>query len=312
MAVVTSDFLTGVLTSFRALFDRNFESAGAFQAWPNLAIEMPSDGESNTYEWFGTVPRMKDVSHDTPDINDLPQFNFSITNNEYQAVIEVSRMALERDRLNLVAPRIAQLADEAARHPGELIFNLFESNPDAFDGVAYFSNARTIGKSATIDNILAGTGVTVPTIQADLGSARGAMRMYQDDGGRPMNTIGNTIIVPPSLEGVMWQALAPAPMLGMTPPMPVGNGPDSWVASGYTVIVNPFLVDQTDWYLFSNGGPAKRPFIYQVEKKPVVETDTNPTTRDAIIQRNFLYSVYGRYNVGVTDPRWAVKMVNAG
>ena len=311
MTVVSSDFLAGVLTNFRALFQRDFDAAQNQQPWTDFAIRMPSDGEQNTYEWFGTVPKMENVSHGTASINDLPEYNFSITNDEFQAVIEVSRMAMERDRLGLVAPRISQLAEEAARHPGELIFELFESNPNAFDGTALFANTRTIGGSANVDNLTAGTGTSIAQFQTDLAVARSTMRLFQDDRGRPLNNVGNMLVIPSALEQTVWQALN-ANQAGdgvNNKPLPAsGNG--TFSAAGYNVIVNPFLTDTNDWYLLYNGGPSKRPFIYQEEKAPVVESDVNPNTREAIIQRNFLYSVYGRYNVGVTDPRFAVKVVN--
>jgi phage major head subunit gpT-like protein len=54
-----------------------------------------------------------------------------------------------------------------------------------------------------------------------------------------------------------------------------------------------------------------RPFVWQVEKRPVLESDTDPNSRENILKRKFLYSVYGRYNVGVTDPRLGVKIENS-
>lgn len=312
MAVVTSDFLEGVLTSFRALFARDFSAAEALQGWSDLAIKMDSEGEINTYEWFGTVPVMQDVTNDIVAIKGLSEYNFSIRNREYQSAIEVARAALERDRLNLVTPRISQLAGEAARHPGQLIFDLFATPGNAFDGVAFFADTRVIGSSANIDNLLAGTGVTVAAFQTDLAAARAAMRLFQDDNGRALNIVGNTIVIPAGLEQVAWQALNvdQSGLLDRSV-MPVSES-GVMKGRGYTVIVNPFLTDATDWYLLHNGGPTMRPFVFQEEKSPVLESDTNPNSRENIVKRKFLYSVYGRYAVGVTDPRLAIKTVVAG
>lgn len=292
------------------MFQNDFDAARQIQGWSDLALEVPSDTESNTYTWFGTVPKMEDVSHDVVTIRNIPNYNFIITNKEWQTAIEVERAALERDRLNLVTPRIGQLALEAARHPGELMMGLFETNPTTFDGTAFFANAHTV---STFDNLLAGTGTTVAQFQADLATARAAISLHQDDKGRAMNLTGNVIVVPPALEMTAWQALN-ANLAGNgvdrgVPPATLGG---MWQSAGYTVIRNPFLTDVTDWYLMVNGGPTQRPFVFQVEKAPILESDINPISRDAIIQRTFLYSVYGRYNVGVTDPRFGAKIVNAG
>jgi len=311
MTVVSSQFLEGVLTNFQALFAREFQAASALQGWRELAMPISSDGEQNTYEWFGTVPLMGDVTHGSPVISGLNEYNFSVVNSDFQAVIEVQRKALERDRLNLITPRIQQLGQEAAMHPGRLIFNLFETPGNAFDGAAFFANTRVIGASANVDNILVGTGTTVAQVQTDLAAARAQMRLYQDDQGRPMNLIGNTIVVHPDIEQIMWQALnVQQAGLQNNSAIPASI---SGVFSGqsYRIVVNPQLTDANDWYLLHIGGPAFRPFVLQTEKMPVLESDTNPDTRENILNRDFIYSVYGRYAVAVTDPRLAIRTTNS-
>lgn len=309
MAVVTSDFLAGILTNFRALFQNDFQAAMALQGWRDLAVFMPSNLESNTYTWFGTVPVMEDVTHGRAARESLPRYSFVITNNEYQSIIEVERAALERDQLNLIRPRITQMGQEAARHPGQLILQLPLSPGNAFDGVAFFSDTRVIGSSANIDNIATGTGTTVAQIQTDLATVRGTMRKFQDDRGRPMNLIGNVIMCPTELEQAFWQALNVSQGQLTNPTLPASqNG--VWSAGGYLVIPNPYLTDANDWYLLHNGGPTQRPFVWQEEKSPELLGGTNPNEQIVIETRKFLYSVNYRGNVGVTDPRFAIKVTN--
>lgn len=309
MAVVTSDFLAGVLTTFRALFEREFHAAANLQAWRDLVMPFDIDGEIGTYEWLGTVPKMEDVTGKTASIRGLLEDNFSLASREYQAVIEVSRTALERDRLGLIRPRVGQLALEAARFPGEQIFDLVRANANAYDGAAFFGDTRVIGESANIDNQRAGTGTTIAQIQTDLASNIGVMRLFQDDRGRPMNLVPNLIMVPTAMEQPMWQALNRTPGDNVnTPVKPAGS--NVWTASGYRVVTNPYLTDVNNWYLFYIGGPAERPFLLQMEKAPVLESDTDPNTRENILKRNFLYSVYGRWAVAMTDPRFGILITN--
>lgn len=311
MAVVNSQFLDGVLTNFRSLYVREFNGAQALQGWQQFAMRQESSGATTTYEWFGTVPRMQDVTQDQVSLRGLEEYNFSIQNREYQAAIEVARMTFERDELNLVTPRVQQLAGEGARHPGELIFELLEANPVAYDDIAYFADTRVIGESANIDNLLVGTGTTQAQIQDDLNSGREAMRLFQDDRGRPLNKVPNAIMCPISMELPIWRALNPTSAGNLDRAnLPVtSNG--VLTAGGYSIIGNPYLTDASDWYMFHLGGPSMRPFIWQVEKQPVLESDTNPNSRENILLRKYLYSIYGRYNVGVTDPRLGIKIVNA-
>ena len=310
MAVVTSDFLAGVRTNFRALYEREFQAAQGLQGWTRLVLEQPSDGELNTYNWFGTVPLMQNVTHGTVELAGLLPDNFSLTNQEYQAAIEVERAAFERDRLGLITPRVQQLGGEAARHPGQLIMQHVLNNDNAFDGSSFFADTRTIGNSANIDNQLTGTGTTVAQIQTDLGAAVAQMRVFEDDQGRPMNLRGNTIMIPPELEQLMFQALNRVSGDNVNAPVIPVTDDGIWAASGYNVMVNPYLTDPNNWYLFHVGMGAMKPFIFQVEKRPVLESDTNPNDRNTILARTFVYSVYGRYATGMTDPRLGVLTTN--
>ena len=311
MAVVTSDFLAGVRTNFRALYEREFQAAQGLQGWEKLVLTQPSDGELNTYNWFGTVPLMQNVTHGTVQLAGLLPDNFSLTNQEFQSAIEVERAAFERDKLGLIMPRIQQLGGEAARHPGQLIMQHVLNNDNAFDAASFFGDTRTIGNSANIDNNLAGSGITVANIQTDLGSAVAQMRVFEDDQGRPMNLRGNVIMVPPELEQLMFQALNRVSGDAVVSPVIPVTENGIWAASGYQVIVNPYLTDANDWFLFHVGQGAMKPFIFQVEKRPVLESDTNPNDRATILARTFVYSVYGRYQTGMTDPRLGVRTVNS-
>ena len=311
MAVVTSDFLVGLRTQFRALFNREFSAAMTAQGWRQLSMMQTSDGELNSYEGFGTVPRMENVTHGPVSLGGLETKDFTVVNADYQAAFEVSRKAIERDRLNLIPPKVQQLALEAARHPSELIFNLVKDNANAYDGASFFGDTRVIGDSANIDNNVPGTGTTIVQLQTDLESAIGTMQLFQDDRGRPMMLTPNVIMVPTNLEQKFWRVLNGYSAQSDQPQVPpAGTLGGLWRARGYAAIANPYLTDPNDWYAFHVGGPAMRPFMYQEEKRPVLESDTNPNTRENIIARQFLYSVYGRYAVALTDPRLGVKITN--
>ena len=310
MAIVTSDLLTGLLTQFRALFAQEFQAAQAFQGWLKIVSRVPSKGELNTYTWFGTVPKMVDVTHGSPVEQGLPLYSFDIKNKEFQVVIPVERAAIERDRLQLIPARIRQLALEAARHPGELLFDtLIRANANAYDGSAFFADTRTIGDSGNIDNKLTGTGTSVAQFQADLASARSAMRLFKDDKARPMNLIGNVIMVPSAVEQIAWQALNMHQASILQPVVP-STADGVLAGAGYLIIINPYLTDTNDWYLFHVGPGEDRPAIWQVEKEVEITADTNPNSAEVIRTRKFLYSAYGRYNLGLTDPRFGVLTTN--
>lgn len=311
MAVVTSDLLAGVLTNFRALFHQDFEAAQQFLEWKQLAMTIPSKGLTETYNWLGTPPAMQDVTHDELTLKGLNSFNFSITNAVYKAGIEVERATLEDDRLGLILPRVRQLGGEAARHPGQLVFDLFETNGNAYDGTAFFADTRVIGSSANIDNLRGGAfgDGTVAEFQAGLKEARQVMRAFQDDQGRPMNLIPNVIVVPPELEETAWRSIA-VQRAGEQDraPMPA-EIPGFFKAGGYTVLTNPFLTQVDDWYVFHVAGAIK-PFVYQTRIAPALEGITTPNSESGVIRDKFIYSVRARYAVGYGEPRHAIKLLD--
>lgn len=306
---VTPGLVAGALTTFRTIFNNAFDAASNLQPWRRIAMEVNSTSDSETHHWLGTVPAMVDVTHDTLHVEPLYAMDYTIQNNTYKAAFEVPRAFFEDEKLGLVTPKINQLAQEAARHPGQLIFQTVINNPLAFDGVAFISGSHVIGSSGTIDNDIAGSGITVAAFQTDLGTARGTMREFADDQGRPMNTLGNVIMVPAELEQIAFQAVNGSLVPGSVNLVAPAGGDGTFAGSGYTVIVNPYLTDATDWYLLSvNGGFA--PFIYQTRVAPTLEPLADGSA-NAVFNDKFIYSVRARYNVGVGDPRHIVRVVNS-
>lgn len=308
MAVVTSDFLAGVLTTFRARFQDVFDSAANLTPWRDvLAMQVDSNTDTETHAWMGTPPAMQDVTQRDLIMEGLYAFNYTLPNLTYKAAIEVKRSTFEDDKLNLIRPRIDQLALEAARHPGQLVLQAAATNGLAFDGVAFFADTRVIGRSANIDNSIAGTGTTVAALQTDLASARAQMMLFQDDQGRPMGARPNVIMVPPALEQAMWQALNANQGSILNPVVP-GSATSLATAQGFQLIVNPYLTDVNDWFVFHVDGVFK-PFIFQTRISPTLESVLD-NTEQAVVRDRYIYSVRARYNVGYGDPRYAVRITN--
>lgn len=310
MAIVSSDFLAAVLTNFRGTFNDQFPAAVAAQVWPRLVMEVASNTKTETHQWLGSVPKMQETTKNPLVIGGLESYSYSLDNRSFAGAFEVERDIFEDDKLGLIRPKISQMAQEPARHTSELVLSLFEDNPTAFDGVAFFANSRTIGQSANIDNILSGNyDGSIAEIQAGLDAARKQMRLFQDDHGRPYNIIGNLIVIPAALEGLMWRALNDIAGDGVnTPTQPAVNEGGFWTSRGFLVVVNPYLTSDSTWYYGHVGGEGMRPFIFQNRMAPRMEGITNPDDSYVIENGKFLYTVRDRKAVGVGDPRLMIKI----
>ena len=311
MAVITSDFLAAVLTNYRATFHRDFDAALGLQRWRDLAMPIPSTKRTESHSWLGTTPKMQNVTRGEMIFDSLNGYSYSLENQLYKGGFAVERQEYEDDALGLIQPRVKDLGPEAARHPGELIFGLFESGGLAFDGVAFFADTRVLGASANIDNIVSGAygAGTVAEFQAGLAAGRAQMRAFQDDKGRPMNLVPNVLVVPGALEQCAFQALNANQGTINQPALPA-TVDGAFNAAGYLVLVNPYLSTTDDWYMCHTRAAVK-PFMHQTRIAPALESVTNPNSEVAIIQDRFLYAVRGRYTVGYGDPRHAVKILDA-
>jgi phage major head subunit gpT-like protein len=312
MAVVTTDTLQAMQQAFEPLFDRQLSSYRLLRDYRRFARVVDASGLAQVvYNSWGTPPQMSNVTHGGYPRSGLARYAFTVANEDWQSAIEIEDKVLERRGGADLQDAVNELANRANIHPIVLILDsLIRANALAYDGTAFFADTRAIGSSGNIDNLLAGTGVTVAAFQTDLGVAQGALGSFKDDQGEPLLRSGNLIVIPPALLMVAYQALNVTagqlrdPVLG-----PTDGGIYAW--GGYDVMIDPYLTDANDWYLFSIGPGIGRPFILQEEVAPrfnISPLDTNdPFFRE---QHRVLFIAYGRYNVAFTDPRLGVKTVN--
>ncbi len=300
MAVVTTDFLAALFTGYRAIFLESFPAASMAQDWRKIATIFPSATDKETYAWLGTVPKMTEWLDERVPRGLLPH-DYSITNRHYEASLEVDRDTIEDDKFALINPRVMQLADEAARFPNELVMELLETNPNAFDALAFFADTRVIGGSANIDNLLSGAySGSSSEIRTAISAAAVAARKFQDDRGRPMNIVLDTIVCPPDLEMDIKNALLPG-VAGTTRPEA------TYIKD---IIVTPHLTSAVNWYLLATGYPLK-PIFFQNRKDAEFTALDQATGHEVFMRKKFFYGVDARYNVGVGDPRFAIKIVDA-
>lgn len=303
MAVVTSDFLAGLMTNFRAIFKTTFDAADVEAFWKKLATQFPSNSDKETYAWLGTVPAMREWLAERAAFG-LLGYDFSITNKDYEGTIAVDRNTLEDDKYGMITPRIRQLAEEAARYPDELIFKLINDGKTgsigkAYDGTAYFANTRTIGDSGNIDNLIAGAyGATAAKIRSGIGAATTAMRKFKDDRARPMNLTPDTLVCPPDIEIAIRDALLPA-VAGTV-------RPEAAIVKNIIVSAHLGVGDGSgDYYLFCTTKPLK-PVFYQLRKAPEFVSLDKTDSENVFLRRQILYGVDMRCNVGWGDPRYGV------
>jgi len=298
MVVDTVALEKALKVEFDKAYEAMLKEAGPARAVAALATEVPSTSASEKYGWLGDVPVVKEwLGPKTA--GGLKDYDYTIKNKDFYDAIEIDRNEIEDDQMGRIVPRMGMLVVAVAQYKFELLEDLIINGATglAYDGSAFFAD-----RTAPNDNLLAGTGVTVAAIKADIYAARAAMMKFTSDVGRVFGFAMDTIVVPPALEGPMLEAV----MTSAAPDATYGglfNPIKGWIKQ---VIVMPRLIDTSDWYGLCTAFPLK-PFIYQNRKDPVQVLDDSEVKKT----RKLIYSAEMRGNAGYGFFQMAVKTVNA-
>lgn len=185
-------------------------------SWVNdLAFKTGSDQESETYGWLGMAPTMRKWVGGRQ-AHGFRESSLVITNEDFEATLEVLVSELRRDKSGQVLIRIAELADRTNAHAAKLLSALIvngESNP-CYDGQYFFDTDHLEGESGTQSNALSvdiselavsNHGVVAAPSVGEMREV--IMRLIQqilgfkDDQGEPMNETARdfAVMVPISL-----------------------------------------------------------------------------------------------------------------
>lgn len=290
MAVVTADFLAALFTNYRVIWEEAFLAAASNNPYTRYCFEIPSNTDAESYNWLGTVPKMREwVDVRAP--QGLNVFTYGLKNKHYEVTIEVDRDAIEDDKYNMIAPRIAQLGQEAARFPTEQAITTLVAAGTGYDGVAFFATTHNEGSTGNQANTNTGTGVTLATVRADFLAARTAMRRTKDDFGRPMNLRPDLVLIPPDLQDVFEQLINTNLIANNS----VGMSNNLFGAAD--IMVESLLTDVSDWFLMDTKEIIK-PLIFQNRKLPEFVAVTDVSDSNVFRTKQFQYGVDSRFNVG--------------
>lgn len=306
MAIVTSDFLAGAYTNFRGLWNDAFLAAMAPTVYPRICMEVPSTTLTETYNWLGTVPVMREWV-DQRQLGGLYPFNYSLSNKHYETSIEVDRDTFEDDRIGQIAPRIAQLGQEVPRFIDytavTALVNGAVAGNTCYDGVVFYSASHLTGVNAVQTNLCSYSGIDTPAhVQTDFTAAKAQMRNFKDPMGRQMNVLADLVLCSPAAEQAFRMLLTAA----MIPAQAVAAPMTNIFVGQADLAVNPY-VTATTWHLLCTSMPVK-PLIFQNRKPPEFAAVNDPNSPYVFQNRRFQYGVDARFVIGYGYWECAVKV----
>lgn len=262
------------------------------------AMRVPSNGAYEKLGWVGAMPAVSQWLGER-NAKEFESYDYTVKNLDWQAAVPINENDINDDQTGALQMIPQMLARRIMSHPEKLMFDLLTGGTSglAYDGVAFFSNASG---ARTIDNLLAGTGVSLAQLEADLDAALVAMAKFTDDQGEILNIRGDLVVCPVALERkfrrlVQSNTDATASVEGVYNPY-----------RGIDVIGDPRLdaADANDWYLLATSEIVK-PLIYQIREEADASMEKKNLTKQWVFGAD--YRGNGAYGL----PHLAVKTVNS-
>lgn len=161
MAAITTTLLTTLRTTLRGEFKIAFDNALANADWKKLATVISSATKSNTYDWLGKFPQMREWIGDRV-VKDIAGFSYAITNKKNEATLGVSREDIEDDNIGQYKTLASSMGQEASDfYSRELAKILIAGDKSlCYDGQNFFDtdhpvypNADGTGDAKNVSNI---------------------------------------------------------------------------------------------------------------------------------------------------------------
>lgn len=166
----------------------------------------------------------------------------SLTVATYGRLFSLTRKSLINDDLNQLRDRPAAMGRSAARTLARSVAKNLETNPNAYDGKAVFH----------LDH---GNLMTSPLSEQALAEAATKLRTQTDPNGLRIALRPWRVVIPPHLEFTMRRILNSQEIT--QPGTGIGNS--NVVRNLVDYVIDDYLTDANDWYLFAN--PQEAPVM---------------------------------------------------
>ena len=271
----------------------------------DLFARVDSSADQETYPglFYAPRPRLMEGSrtHRTS-----PQFSFSITNNKYEATVDVGYELIKFGKLGAIDAMLASLGEKARMHPNRLIATLMNDGDAAgstgHDGQIYYSAAHvdTGGAYTTAqDNDLGASAVatgaaTVLEMYTALQASLAAFYTLLDGDSDP-------VVPGPDAKFVVLCAGGQMPAARAVYINDNITGPISNDMKGiFEPRLNPYSDAAAEIFCFWTNA-RRKPFIYQVAEDVSL---TDNMGGDAEFEtKDVAFGTFGYYNVGYGEWR---------
>lgn len=284
--------INALTTNLKKIFDGAFEAAES--SWNQVAMEVPSNGKSNTYAWIDKFPKMRKWVGDKV-VKQLSAHAYTIVNDDFEATVEVDRNDIEDDEVGIYKPQAEMAGESSKQWADELVYTTLTNGftEKCYDGNTFYADNHAVGegKSKKLVSNRLNAPLKIDTLaeaKASYGVARTMIRSVKDEEGRPLNLTPNLLVVPPALEDT-------ANALMTTDRLEDGKvNPYKGTAK---VLVVGWLKTDTEWHLL-DARKSIKPIVFQPRKKPVFVKQTDTSSEAVFMRKKFKFGAEARGAAG--------------
>ena len=189
--------LTAMASSIKKVFDAAFEATES--NWQLVAMEVPSNGASNTYAWIEKFPRLRKWIGDKT-VKQLKGHAYTIQNDDFEATVEIDRNDIEDDNLGIYKPQAEMAGESSKQWADDLVFQTLTKgfSENCYDGKTFYATNHVVGEGKGAKSISNRLTValsidTAAAAKASFGTARTMLKSIKDDEGRPLNLKGTLL-----------------------------------------------------------------------------------------------------------------------
>lgn len=159
MALVNAATLTALNTAIKQTFQKGIDSVEP--EYTQIATVVPSSTASNTYDWLGELPEMREWIGERV-LNDIKTHAYTVSNKLYESTIAVKRTDIEDDNLGTLTPLAQAHGRRASQHPDKLVFAALKAGHEqmCYDGQNFFDTDHPVypkhdgtGVATTVSNL---------------------------------------------------------------------------------------------------------------------------------------------------------------
>jgi len=144
--IITPSTLALLKQGFNAAFKGAFTTATPM--WDKIAMKVASSTGEEIYAWLGANTKLREWVGERVYQN-LKVHGYTIKNKTFESTVAVPRESIDDDQYGVYTPLMAQMGQDAALHPDELIFGLVALgiSTTCYDGQYFFDTDHPVGLS---------------------------------------------------------------------------------------------------------------------------------------------------------------------